>query len=405
MWRQMRTFLVLTVLVGSILKPGGVRAVDFDRALLEKITARMQAFVDEQEISGAVTVVGTAQGIVHLGAVGSRNLEAGQAMSSDTAFRIASMTKPITAIAIMQLVEKQKLALEDPVERYLPEFRGQMLVASRQDGVVTLRKPSRPITVRDLLTHTSGLPGGYPEGFGDTYGSREHDLLESALVMSQRPLEFEPGSKWAYCNTGIDMLGRIMEVLSGRKYDEYLLREIFRPLGMNDTAVFPGSEILNRTAVVYERRDGKLQPVARPLIGDPTQARHPIPAGGLFSTGPDLARLYQLLLNQGTLDGCRILSPESLATMTRLQTGELACGFVEGMGFGYGFAHVKKPTGITAMLSPGTYGHGGAFGTQGWIDPHRGIFVILLIQRSGLANGDGSPMRLALQELAFAAAK
>ncbi len=405
MWREIRTFIVLTFLVGSILKPGGVRAVDFDRALLEKITARMQAFVDEQEISGAVTVVGTAQGIVHLGAVGSRNLEAGQAMTNDTAFRIASMTKPITAIAIMQLVEKQQLALEDPVERHLPEFRGQMLVASRQDGVITLRKPSRPITVRDLLTHTSGLPGGYPEGFGDAYGSREHDLLESALVMSQRPLEFEPGSKWAYCNTGIDMLGRIIEVLSGTKYDEYLLREIFRPLGMKDTAVFPGSEILDRAAVVYERRDGKLQPIARPLIGDPVRARHPIPAGGLFSTAPDLARLYQLLLNQGILDGCRILSPESLATMTRLQTGELACGFVEGMGFGYGFAHVKKPTGITAMLSPGTYGHGGAFGTQGWIDPHRGIFVILLIQRSGLANGDGSPMRLALQELAFAAAK
>jgi CubicO group peptidase (beta-lactamase class C family) len=172
---------------------------------------------------------------------------------------------------------------------------------------------------------------------------------------------------------------------------------------MHDTSFFPTSDQLERSAVVYDQKDGKLVAVDRPLIGNPVGAKHPIPAGGLFSTGPDLAKLYQLLLNRGQVDGMSILSAGTLATMTKLQTGDLACGFVPGMGFGYGFAHVRQPQGVTAMLSPGTFGHGGAFGTQGWIDAPQGVYVILLIQRSGLKNGDDSDLRRELQSIAISA--
>jgi CubicO group peptidase (beta-lactamase class C family) len=133
--------------------------------------------------------------------------------------------------------------------------------------------------------------------------------------------------------------------------------------------------------------------------------KHPIPAGGLYSTGADLARFYRMMLNRGTLDGKRILSEESVKTMTQVQTGELKCGFVDGMSFGYGFAVVREPQGVTAMLAPGSFGHGGAFATQSWADPKREVFVILLIQRSGLPNGDNSEMRRVLQTLAFEAVK
>lgn len=382
---------------------GHAGATEFDAQQLAKIPLRMQQFVVEGEISGAVTVVGSVNGIAQIAAVGDRDIESAQRMSHDTIFRIASMTKPITAIAIMQLVEQGKLSLDAPVEQYLPEFRGQMLVASRQEGSVSLRTPQRAITIRDLLTHTSGLPGGYPDGLGEMYRHRQRDLNESSLVMSQRPLEFEPGSRWSYCNAGIDILGRIIEVVSQRAFDRYLAESLFEPLGMRDTAIFPNAQQLARTALVYERRDDKLQVVADPLIGDPTGARHPIPAGGLFSTGPDLARLYQVLLSDGKFEGGQLLSVESLREMTRLQTGDLTCGFVEGMGFGLGFALVKQPMGVTSMLSAGTFGHGGAFGTQAWLDPRKKVFVILLIQRSGLPNADNSPLRRSFQELAFGA--
>src|SRR5207244_12354031 len=137
----------------------------------------------------------------------------------------------------------------------------------------------------------------------------------------------------------------------------------------------------------------------------PTASRYAVPAGGLYATGADLAKLYQMMLNNGTLGAARILSPEAVATMTKVQTGDLKCGFVDGMSFGYGWAVVRQPQGVTGMLSPGSYGHGGAYGTQGWLDPAQDLFVVLLIQRSGLQNSDASPMRQALQEAAVAMVK
>ncbi len=375
------------------------RAADFDDAALAKIPERMKRFVDEKQIAGAVTVVGNAKGIVRIDAVGSLDLENNRPMEKDALFRIASMTKPITAIGIMALVEDGKLKLDDPVEKHLPEFRGQMLVAKRDKDSVTLKKPARPITLRDLLTHTSGLPT-FPPGLADIYGKRNHTLAEVTLALSQMPLDFEPGSKWAYCNSGIDTLGRVIEVASGTPYEEFLAKRVFGPLGMKDTTPYPGDTQRARAAQLYGSKEGKLNPMPNFLLGSPVGAKHPIPAGGLYSTGPDLARLYQAMLNRGKLGEVRILNDESVAEMTKVQTGELKSGFTDGMGFGLGWAVVRKPEGVTSMLSAGSYGHGGAFGTQGWIDPNRDLFIVLLIQRTGLPNADASTMRRDLQQLA-----
>jgi CubicO group peptidase (beta-lactamase class C family) len=400
------TALLAGLLLPLLAPPLGAGEIDVGQ-LGAAVRARMQAFVDQGDIAGAVTVIGRKDAVLSHEAVGSQSLEAQRPMAKDSLFRIASMTKPVTAGGIMILADEGKLSVEDKVEKHLPEFRGQMLVAARSGAgdVVVLKKPPRPITLRDLLTHTSGLPGGYPPALADLYVKRDRTLAEGILVMSQQPLTFEPGSKWSYCNTGIDTLGRIIEAVSGKPYEEFLRERVFEPLGMTDTTFFPTPAQRERLAVTYGKSNGRLVPSPNTLIALPANARYPIPAGGLYSTGADLAKLYQMMLNGGTLNGKRILSPESVAAMTKVQTGDLKCGFVDGMGFGFGWGVVKEPQGVTEKLSAGSFGHGGAFGTQGWIDPKQDLFVVLLIQRTGIQNSDASPMRRELQALAVDAVR
>jgi len=371
-----------------------------DATKLVSVKARMQQFVENNDLSGAVTMVGGKNGIVHLEAVGQQNLETKTPMAKDSLFRIASMTKPITAIAIMILADEGKVNPEDDVAKYLPEFTDQMLVDKPGKEAMTLKKPARPVKVRDLLTHTGGI-APYPTGVNDVYTKRNRTLAETTLAAALSPLMFEPGSKWAYSNSGIDTLGRIVEVASGEAYETFLKERIFAPLGMADTTPYPTPEQLKRQAITYGKgKDGKLAPSPNTLLDVPAAPKHPVPAGGLYSTAADLAKLYQMMLHKGELDGKRILSEKAVAEMTKLQTGEIKTGFTEGMGYAFGFAHVREPQGATAALSPGSYGHGGAFGTQAWIDPQRNAFYVLLIQRTGLSNSDGSEMRKAFQDLA-----
>lgn len=378
---------------------------EFDPAKLQEIPKRMKKFVDDGDLAGVVTVVGSSKGVAGEEAVGLLRLEGSEPMPKDALFRIASMTKPITAIGIMMLADEGKLSVDDPVEKYLPEFRGQMLVAERTADAVTLKKPARPVRIRDLLTHTSGLAGQYPAGLADVYTKRNRTLSETTIAISQTPLQFEPGSKWSYCNPGIDTLGRVIEVVSGQSYEDFLQKRLFGPLQMTQTTFHPSPEQLKHLAVTYDKKDGKLTPAPNTLIDYKKDSKHPIPAGGLFSTGSDLAKLYAMMLNKGTRGNTRFLSEKAVEEMTKVQTGDLKAGFVDGMGFGYGWGVVREPKGVTAMLSPGSYGHGGAFGTQAWIDPKQDVFVILLIQRTGLPNADGSKMREEFQTLAVAALK
>jgi len=375
---------------------------------LDAIGPRMEKFVSDAEFAGVVSVVGRKEGIVHESAVGFRDLATKTAMTKDTLFRVASMTKPITAIGIMILADEGKLSPDDDVAKHLPEFTNQMLVAEKGADGVTLKKPVRPVKLRDLLTHTSGV-ANYPKGVDDVYVKRNRTLAETTLATALQPLQFQPGTAWSYSNPGIDTLGRVIEVISGQSYESFLKARVFDPLGMMDTSFYPTKEQLGRVAVNYTKdpksKDGKLMAAPDALLALPTAPVHPIPAGGLYSCGADLAKLYRMMLFKGELNGKRILSEKAVAEMTKTQTGDIKTGFVDGMSFGFGWAVVKEPKGTTAMLSPGTFGHGGAFGTQGWIDPTQDVFVILLIQRTNTPGGDGSAIRQALQELAVAAIK
>jgi CubicO group peptidase (beta-lactamase class C family) len=381
---------------------------------LAEIKPAMQKFVDAGDISGAVTVVGRKDGVISYEAVGRRDIATKAPMTKDTMFRIASMTKPVTAIGIMILFDEGKLDPDDDVAKHLPEFTGQLMVPTMvPSGLdvgpnkVLLQKPKRPVKLRDLLTHTSGV-ANYPRGVSDVYVKRNRTLAETALATALQPLQFEPGSRWSYSNPGIDTLGRVIEVASGERYEDFLKKRVFDPLGMKDTTFYPTKEQVARLAVTYNKgkdKDSALTANPNTLIALTEKPKHPIPAGGLVSTGDDLAKFYCMMLNKGELGGKRILSEKAVAEMTKVQTGEIKTGFVDGMGFGYGWAVVREPKGVTAMLSPGSFGHGGAFGTQGWIDPKQDLFCILLIQRTGLMNADASPMRQALQELAAEAVK
>lgn len=405
-WTEPRLQFLAVMLLGQafLLSPIAGWAAEAGRKGLSDIPLRIQHFVDRGQISGAVTVVGRRDQVLSYEAVGMRNIDTRQAMTKDTLFRIASMTKPITAIGIMILADAGKLSVDDPVEKHLPEFRGQML-ASRNGDSTTLKPPTRRITLRDLLTHTSGLVSGLPPDLADLYMKRDRTLTEAIQVVSKRPLEFEPGSRWVYCNAGFDTLGRIIEVVSGQPYERFLQQEVFTPLGMADTTFYPDERQRLRMATLYDAQQGKLVPAGYRIIGPADKARYPVPAGGLYATGADLARLYQMMLCGGQHQSRRILTEKSVREMTCVQTGELAAGSVPGMGFGLGWAMVRQPQGVTEMLSPGTFGHGGAFGTQGWIDPKQDLFVILLIQRIGLPNADLSEMRGELQKLAVSAIK
>lgn len=368
---------------------------------LAPIPAAIQSFIDQGQLSGAVTLVAQEGKILSFEATGLQDIESKTPMSKDSLFWIASMTKPITALAVMMLQDEGKLNIEDPVQKYLPEFKGQMLLKEKSEARTVLVKPSRPITIKDLLTHTSGLVNVSPLD-GDAIDVLS--LKEAVMTYALSPLQFEPGSKWSYCNPGINTLGRIIEVVSGEEYARFLEKRLFKPLRMKNTDFWPNKKELETLATSYKpTADGKSLEVATIRYLTPPFSNHkrtPLAAGGLFSTAEDLYQLYSMLLNGGEKDGKRYISEAALKLMTQSHTGDLKAGFTEGMGMGLGFQVVVKPVDVTAMLSPGTYGHGGAHGTQGWIDPVKKTVHILLIQRAGLKNGDASPMRQAFQEAA-----
>jgi CubicO group peptidase (beta-lactamase class C family) len=366
------------------------------------VIASLQPFVDDQTLPGAVTLVVGKDGILSLETLGKADLASGRPMTEDTLFWIASMTKPMTAMGVMMLVEEGKLALDDPVEKYLPEFKGQRVQTEKRGDRLVLEKPSRPITLKDLFTHTSGLVGKSPL---DGEALDVLTLKEAVITYALSPLQEQPGTKWQYCNPGINTLGRLIEVASGQSYAEFMQERFFTPLGMKDTTFWPTGEQLSRLATSYKNKkkdEPGLEATTVRYLTTPLsdRKRMPLAAGGLFSTGRDLAKMYQMILNGGELDGKRYLKTATLKEMTTNQTGEMKVSFTPGMHMGLGFHIVHEPQGVTAALSPGSYGHGGAYGTQAWIDPVRGLGIVLLIQRAGLPNSDGSEIRSAVQKAA-----
>lgn len=363
---------------------------------LAGIGPAMQKAVEAQEIAGAVTVVATKDKVLHCEATGLADIAKGELMRPDTMFWIASMTKPVTAVALLMLQDEGKLRITDPVAKYIPEFG-------------SLKTPSghpANLTIAQLMTHTSGLG----EGDGQAIG-RAQVLADLIPLYLAAPMQFEPGARWSYCQSGINTGARIVEIVSGLPFEVFLEQHLFRPLGMKHTTFYPARKPAARVATGYRKNKatGALEPA--PLrSGFGEEGKPPLGNGGLFSTGPDYARFCQMLLAGGAFGGRRYLTAESMKLLTTVQTGDLPTGFFqsaqygnrgENYGWGIGTCILKAPhPGVAAMLSPGTFGHGGAWGTQEWLDPARGVAYILMVQRADFPNSDASDVRRAFQQAA-----
>jgi CubicO group peptidase (beta-lactamase class C family) len=307
-------------------------------------------------------------------------------MTTDAIFWIASMTKPLTATAILMLQDEGKLSVDDPVAKYLPEL-GSLKTPDGQPANLTLKH---------LLTHTSGMPEATREQY-----KTARTLADVIPFYTNRTLAFVPGTKWQYCQSGINSLGRIVEVVSGQPFADFLQKRILGPLGMKDTGFYLTDAQLPRLAKSYALIDGTLAEVPVAFLNgfSPTfRDRYPAPNGGLFSTASDYARFCRMLLNGGALDGRQLLKPETVKRMSTIQTGDIKTGFTDGNGWGLGVCVVREPQGVTATLSPGTFGHGGAYGTQAWIDPVKKLVYVLMVQRTNFKNSDASEVRRAFQE-------
>jgi CubicO group peptidase (beta-lactamase class C family) len=366
---------------------------------LPAIGTAMQAIIAKNEIAGAVTVVVARDKVLHRDASGFADVAAKRPMTSDTLFWIASMTKPVTGVAILMLQDEGKLTVADPVAKYLPEF-------------AALKTPSgKPanLTLTQILTHTSGL--GEAGGPAEQQARTLADLVPLWLAA---PMQYEPGEKWKYTQSGINAAARIVEVVSGMTFDAFVQKRLFDPLGMTNTTFYPTDEQRARLATAYAKNKdtGALESVPpRPEFGP--RNRPPQGNGGLYSTGPDYARFCQMLLNGGTLDGRRYLTAAAMKFLTTPQTADLPTGFFQndtygnrGANYGWGIATciLRVPhEGVAAMLSPGTYGHGGAWGTQAWIDPVKGVAYVLMVQRSNFPNSDASDVRRDFQQAAASA--
>ena len=319
-------------------------------------------------------------------AVGWADIAAQKPMKLDAMFWIASQSKPITAAALMLLVDEGKVNVDDPVEKYLPEFRGQMVVAEKDAEHLLLRRPKHPITVKNVLAHTSGLP------FKSAFESPTLDLYPLSVRVrsyTMTSLDFEPDSQYQYSNAGINTAARIIEVVAKMSFEKFLDERLFHPLGMKDTTFWPSEEQVARIAKAYKPGMGnkgleetKIDQLHYPLT-DRTQ-RFPMPAGGLFSTAADLARFYQMLLNHGQLDGKRYLSESAVKQLTGRQTPP-------GLAISYGFGFA---------VGDGFFGHGGAFSTNTFADTKRGLISIWLVQHAGFP-GEGGKSQGAFQKAAF----
>jgi len=340
------------------------------------IAGLLQPYVDRHALAGAVALVADREKVLSIEAVGFADIAAGKAMTPDSVFWIASQTKAMTAAAVMMLVDEGKLSLDDPLEKYLPEFRGQMMVAEKDEAHVLLRKPAHPPTIREALSHMSGLP------FQSAIEQPTLDGLPLATAVrsyAMTPLQWEPGSRYEYSNAGINAAGRVVEVLAGIPYEEFMQRRLFDPLGMKDTSFWPNEEQLRRLAKSYKpdaTGKGLVEfPISYLLQPLPDRTRRfPMPGGGLFSTARDTARFCQMLLNGGELDGRRYLSPAAVAEMTRRQTPP---NVNESYGLGL------------AIAGEGRFGHGGAHSTDMELQPKRGILTVWMVQHGGFPADGG----------------
>jgi CubicO group peptidase (beta-lactamase class C family) len=357
-------------------------------------------YLDQKKIAGALTLVARRGRVAYLSPLGMMDLERGRPMREDTLFRIYSMTKPITSVALMTLYEHGHFRLEDPVYKFIPAWRNLAVYQGGNHPVFITSPVQRPMTVRDLFTHTAGLTYGFMErtnvdrayrrlGIGERTGT----LRETIDKLAGLPLEFSPGTRWNY-SVATDVLGHLVEVISGKAFDVFLKEELFEPLGMRDTAFWVPPEKLERFATNYSRGPDK----ALRIEDAPETSPYAKPAtylsggGGLVSTAGDYLRFCQMLLGGGELDGARILGRKTIELMTQNHLpggqdiaalnvgGQFSQVSYEGVGFGLGFSVTLDPARAQVVGSAGEYAWGGAASTAFWIDPAEDLIVIFMTQ-------------------------
>ncbi|MDJ0789581.1 MAG: serine hydrolase domain-containing protein [Myxococcota bacterium] len=359
-------------------------------------------YIEPGKIAGALTVVARHGEIAYQSAIGLRDRERGTPMSDDTIFRVYSMTKPITSIALMQLTEQAHLQLDDPVHRFLPELRDLRVYQGGNHPRFLTTPCERPMSVRDLLRHTSGLTYGFMERTNVDAAYRKiglggekrfgGTLAEFVEKLAGLPLEFSPGTAWNY-SVSTDVLGRIVEVVSGQPFDSYLREHVFDPLGMVDTGFHVPASEAHRFAACYGRnvrRETVLQddPETSPYLEPP---RFLSGGGGLVSTAADYLRFCEMLRRGGELDGQRVIGRKTLQYMTRnhlpegkdlteLSVGAFAEVSYEATGFGLGFSVMLDPVRSPQIGSTGEFAWGGAASTIFWVDPEEDLVVLFLTQ-------------------------
>lgn len=369
----------------------------FDADRLDRIEMAMQSHVDAKRISGAVMAVSRNGRLVYRNVVGYADVESKSPMQLDSIFRIYSMSKPITSTAIMMLVEEGKLRLTDPVSKFIPAFADMQVYVSGQ-GDEMVMEPQKPVmTIRHLLTHTSGIPyQGGPTPAHQAYrglSTGEIRSLESFVAeLATKPLVFQPGTRWMY-GMSTDVLGYVVEVVSGQPFGDFLADRITGPLGMDQTSFVLTADQKDRFAAAYDYVDGGLA-LSNNLGADKysNPGRMHSGGGGLISTAADYLRFSQMLLNGGKLDGVRIFSPRSVSLMSRNHlTKDQA--FADGLGFGLGFAVVMDPGIRGTVQSEGSFSWAGAADTHFWIDPVEKIIGLVMTQRFGAGNDLRDDMR------------
>lgn len=346
-------------------------------------------FVEQGILAGAVGMVAGRKEILSVDVSGWADIAGKKPMEAGAMFWIASMSKPMTVAAFMMLVDEGKVSIDDPVEKYLPEFRNQMLAVESDADHVLLKKPCHPVTVRNILSHTSGMP--FASELENASGSLKIDTLtlhEASINYAMTPLQTQPDSKYRYSNAGINTAGRIIEVVSGMSYEEFMKRRIFEPLGMTDTVSIPYQAQAGRIAKSYRPNveANRIEEIEVGQLSYPltNPARQPSPAGGYFSTARDMTRFGMMILNGGLFEGKRLLSEESVRVMTSTHAGDCLNDPNRETGYGLGWSTNAK-TGTTVPVA--ACGHGGAYATLLMVHPEHELVIVYMVQHAGFLPG------------------
>ncbi|MFF2203914.1 serine hydrolase domain-containing protein [Streptomyces sp. NPDC058145] len=370
-----------------------------DPKALDRLDQHFARLVDEGRLPGYLVSVARAGRVAHLTTYGHRDRAAGLPVGADTLWRIYSMTKPVTAVAVLMLVEEGRLSLDDPLERHLPAFAGPRVHEGGSAADLRTRPARGPILIRHLLTHTAGLTFGfyYQHPVDALYRAAGleysvppgKDLAETVEVYARMPLQFEPGTQWNY-SVASNVLGRVIEVVSGQPLDEFFAERILRPLGMTDAGFHINDEQADRLAELYgETEHGGITPI--PGLPVRVRPRFLSGSGGLVASAGDFHRFMEMLRRGGELDGTRLLSPETVALMTRNQLpGDAQLDAFgapvhqersnAGLGFGFNVSVVVDPTRTLAPTTSGTYGWTGVATTAFWIAPAHDLTVQFMTQ-------------------------